>query len=110
MKQILSKLLRNEELTQQETKPVMLNITEEKYPATQIASMLSMIQMPGDIPVATVGVGSGGAKNAGILAVEILALSDPALLEKLNQYRVKIAEKVNAMDEKLQETVKEELG
>ena len=73
-------------------------------------SMLSMIQMPGDIPVATVGVGSGGAKNAGILAVEILALSDPALLEKLNQYRVKIAEKVNAMDEKLQETIKEELG
>ncbi len=73
-------------------------------------SMLSMIQMPGDIPVATVGVGSGGAKNAGILAVEILALSNPELLEKLNQYRVKIAEKVNAMDEKLQETIKEELG
>ena len=36
-------------------------------------SMLSMIQMPGDIPVATVGVGSGGAKNAGILAVEMEA-------------------------------------
>ena len=47
MKQILTKLLHNEELTQQETKQVMLNITEEKYPAAQISAMLSMIQMRG---------------------------------------------------------------
>ena len=41
-------------------------------------SLLSMVQMPGDVPVATVGVGSGGARNAGLLAVQILALADPA--------------------------------
>ena len=42
-------------------------------------SLLSMVQMPGDVPVATVGVGGGGARNAGLLAVQILALADPAL-------------------------------
>ena len=40
-----------------------------------------MVQMPGDVPVATVGVGSGGARNAGLLAVQMLALADPALQE-----------------------------
>ena len=47
MKQILSKLLHNEELTQEETKKVMLEITEEKYPAAQVSAMLAMIQMRG---------------------------------------------------------------
>ncbi len=47
MKQILSKLIHNEELTQEETKKVMLDITEEKYPAAQVSAMLAMIQMRG---------------------------------------------------------------
>lgn len=47
MKKILSKLLHNEELTQEETKKVMLDITEEKYPAAQVSAMLAMIQMRG---------------------------------------------------------------
>lgn len=66
-------------------------------------SMLSMIQMPGDIPVATMGVGSGGAKNAGLFAIQILSLSNTELKDKLVQYRIKLVEKVEAMDEKLQE-------
>ena len=45
-------------------------------------SLLSIVQMPGDVPVATVGVGGGGPRNAGLLAVQILALADPALQEK----------------------------
>ncbi len=73
-------------------------------------SMLSMIQMPGDIPVATVGVGSGGAKNAGLLAIQIMALFNPELLEKLKAYRVKIAEKISTMDAALQQKIQEELG
>ena len=42
-------------------------------------SLLSMVQMPADVPVATVAVGMGGPRNAGILAVQILAVSDPSL-------------------------------
>lgn len=52
-----------------------------------IDAMLSMVQMPGGIPVATVGVGSNGAKNAAILAAQILALSDDAVAQKLAAYR-----------------------
>ena len=50
-------------------------------------SLLSMVQMPGDVPVAVVGVGGGGARNAGLLAVQMLALADPALQEKYTAYK-----------------------
>jgi 5-(carboxyamino)imidazole ribonucleotide mutase len=52
-------------------------------------SLLSIVQMPTGVPVATVGI--DGAKNAALLAVEILALHDSKLVEKLNQYREKRA-------------------
>ena len=55
-------------------------------------SLLSMVQMPTGIPVATVAI--GGAQNAAILAVEILALADPALAQKLVDYRKEQAEKI----------------
>jgi len=50
-------------------------------------ALLSTVQMPGGIPVATMGIGSAGARNAGLLAVQILAAFDPALREKVRQYR-----------------------
>jgi 5-(carboxyamino)imidazole ribonucleotide mutase len=52
-----------------------------------VDALLSIVQMPGGIPVATVGVGSNGSKNAAVLAAEILALSDDAVAEKLAAYR-----------------------
>jgi 5-(carboxyamino)imidazole ribonucleotide mutase len=52
-----------------------------------VDALLSMAQMPGGIPVATVGVGSNGAKNAAVLAAEILALGDDAVADKLREYR-----------------------
>ena len=55
-------------------------------------AMLSIIQMPPGIPVATVGV--NGAQNAAILAAEMLALSDPALAEKLRAYKGGLKEKI----------------
>lgn len=55
-------------------------------------SLLSMVQMPTGIPVATVAI--GGAKNAGILAAEILALGDEALAAKLDDYRQEQADKI----------------
>lgn len=56
-------------------------------------SLLSIVQMPGGIPVASLAVGTAGAKNAGLYAVAILATSDPELAEKLQQFRVKQTEK-----------------
>jgi 5-(carboxyamino)imidazole ribonucleotide mutase len=52
-----------------------------------VDALLSMVQMPGGIPVATVGVGSHGAKNAAVLAAQILALSDKDVAAKLHEYR-----------------------
>ncbi|MBC7351610.1 MAG: 5-(carboxyamino)imidazole ribonucleotide mutase [Thermogutta sp.] len=71
-------------------------------------SLLSMVQMPGDIPVATVGVGSGGPRNAGLLAIAILALSDTKLAEKLKDFRKRLVEKVTARDQSLQSKINEE--
>jgi len=50
-------------------------------------SLLSIVQMPGGVPVATLAIGPAGAKNAGILAAQILALSDPDLAARLAAWR-----------------------
>lgn len=50
-------------------------------------SLLSIVQMPGGVPVATLAIGEAGAANAGILAAQILALSDPALADRLSAFR-----------------------
>ena len=65
-------------------------------------SLYSIVQMPSGIPVATVAI-NGGA-NAGILAVKILATSNPSLLEQLKGYAQRQADAVREKDQKLQET------
>ena len=65
-------------------------------------SLLSMVQMPSGIPVATVAI--NGGKNAGILAAKILATSDAALLEKLEAYSEEMKDQVVEKDNRLQET------
>ncbi len=57
-------------------------------------SLLSIVQMPGGVPVATLAIGEAGAANAGILAAQILALSDPALAERLSAFRTAQTESV----------------
>ena len=57
-------------------------------------ALLSTAQMPGGVPVACMAVGKAGAKNAGLLAVEILALEDPGLAKKLADLRAKMAREV----------------
>ena len=59
-------------------------------------SLLSMVQMPKGIPVATFAIGDAGSANAGLFAVSVLALSDNALAEKLRQFRAKQVESVAA--------------
>ena len=64
-------------------------------------ALLSTVQMPGGIAVATVGIGSGGATNAALLAAQILARKDPAVREKLLADRAKRRQKVVAADQEL---------
>ncbi len=59
-------------------------------------SLLSVVQMPGGVPVATVAI--GGAKNAGLLAIQILATGDPDLSRKLETYKAELQELVRDMD------------
>jgi phosphoribosylaminoimidazole carboxylase PurE protein len=64
-------------------------------------SLLSTVQMPKGIPVATVAIGSAGAENAAILAAQILALSDPALARKLTSLKREMEGRVTAANRKL---------
>lgn len=57
-------------------------------------ALLSTVQMPPGVPVATVAIGKPGATNAGVLAVQMLALGDPALTERLATYKKTLEEKV----------------
>lgn len=63
-------------------------------------ALLSTVQMPGGVPVATMGIGAAGAKNAGLLAVEILGSFDTSLREKLRAFR---AEQGDAVERKAAE-------
>ena len=65
-------------------------------------ALCSTVQMPGGVPVATMAIGRAGARNAGIFAVQILALENAVLAERLNAYREKMAQDVDAKDRILQ--------
>ncbi|MBI9018025.1 MAG: 5-(carboxyamino)imidazole ribonucleotide mutase [Phycisphaerae bacterium] len=65
-------------------------------------ALLSTVQMPPGIPVATVGVGSAGAKNAALLAVQMMGIADKTLAEKMAQYKKDMADTVIAKNAKLQ--------
>jgi len=67
-------------------------------------SLLSTANMPPGVPVATVGI--GGAKNAGILAAQMLAVSDNELMNKLEEYKRKLENMVSEMNEELKNSLK----
>ena len=69
--------------------------------ADGLDALLSTVQMPGGVPVATVAVGKAGARNAAVLAAEIIALSDEALAERLRAARAAQAAAVAAADREL---------
>lgn len=72
------------------TRPV-IGVPIPSSPLNGLDSLLSTVQMPGGIPVATVALGNGGAQNAGLLAISILALNDDTLNTKLVDYRKEMA-------------------
>lgn len=65
-------------------------------------ALLSTVQMPPGVPVATVSIGKPGATNAGVLAAQILALGDPAMASRLDAYKRKLAERVDQAAARLQ--------
>ncbi len=65
-------------------------------------SLLSIVQMPGGVPVSSLAI--NGAKNAALLAVQILATSDPALHEQMLDYKQELIAKVEGMDERVQQS------
>ncbi len=83
------------------TLPV-IGIPMEGGSLSGLDALLSTVQMPGGIPVAAVAIGRAGARNAGLLAVQILALSDAGLRRKLREHRLRMAAEVQAKDRKLQ--------
>lgn len=66
-----------------------------------VDSLLSIVQMPGGVPVATVAIGTAGATNAGLLAAEILGAFDEKIAEKLALYRKEMAQKVMESSDQL---------
>lgn len=68
-----------------------------------IDSLLSMVQMPPGVPVATVAIGAAGARNAAVLAAQVLALNDPDLNDALKNFKRKQAESVDNKNQALRE-------
>jgi phosphoribosylaminoimidazole carboxylase PurE protein len=69
-------------------------------------ALLATVQMPAGVPVATVAVGKAGARNAGLLAVQILALSDAPLAEKLGKFKDSLVDSSREKNKKLQEKLR----
>ncbi|APG23844.1 MAG: 5-(carboxyamino)imidazole ribonucleotide mutase [Syntrophotalea acetylenica] len=71
-------------------------------PLNGVDALYAIVQMPAGIPVATTAIGRTGARNAALLAAQILALSDPTLSEKLLAFRERMACEIEEKDQKLQ--------
>ena len=82
------------------TLPV-IGVPIDSSPLKGVDALLSTVQMPAGIPVATMAVGKAGARNAGILAVQILALGDSTLRAKLGRYKKKLAKGVEEKERTL---------
>ncbi len=85
-----------------ETTLPVIGVPIGSSPLQGFDSLLSTAQMPGGVSVATMAIGKAGAKNAGLLAVQILALGDAKLTQKLDQYKKDMAKQVEAKNRKLQ--------
>jgi len=85
------------------TRPV-IGVPIDSSALKGLDALLSTVQMPPGVPVATVSIGKPGATNAGILAAQILAVGDSTIAAKLVEYKKSLAEKVERAAARLQET------
>ena len=77
-----------------QTQLPVIGVPVESKALNGLDSLLSIVQMPGGVPVATVAIGKAGAKNAGLLAVSIIALQDPDVASALRLFRKKQTDSV----------------
>lgn len=84
-----------------ETTLPVIGVPIDSSPLNGLDSLLATVQMPGGVPVASMAIGKAGAKNAGIFAAEILALSDDAIRQALKDYRKAQAKQVEAKAKKI---------
>jgi 5-(carboxyamino)imidazole ribonucleotide mutase len=82
----------------------VLGVPVESKALSGMDSLLSIVQMPAGVPVATVSV--GGARNAGLLAVRVLAAGDPALLERMRAFQEALAQSARDKDAALQDRLR----
>ncbi|WP_448382429.1 5-(carboxyamino)imidazole ribonucleotide mutase [Desulfosoma sp.] len=92
-------------LASKTTLPV-IGVPIDSSPLKGMDALLSTVQMPPGIPVATMAIGKGGARNAALFAVQILALSNEALSEGLRRYKADMASEVLAKNEKIEASVR----
>jgi 5-(carboxyamino)imidazole ribonucleotide mutase len=76
------------------TRLPVLGVPVESHALKGMDSLLSIVQMPGGVPVGTLAIGKAGAINAGLLAAQIVALADPALAQRIETWRAAQTESV----------------
>lgn len=79
----------------------VIGVPIDSSPLSGLDALLSTVQMPPGVPVSTMGVGKSGATNAALLAVQILALADGDLAQKLGDYKVKLEHTVGEKSKKV---------
>ena len=90
-------------VTAAETTLPVIGVPIDSSPLSGFDALLSTVQMPPGVPVATMGVGKSGATNAGLFAVLILALSDAGLASRLTEYKAQLEKNVAEKSRKVQE-------
>ena len=83
----------------------VIGVPIDSSPLKGMDALLSTSMMPAGIPVATMGIGKAGASNAAVLVAQILARSDKSLVEKLHEYKKRLAKGVEKKDAELQKTL-----
>lgn len=83
------------------TRPV-IGVPIDSSALKGLDALLSTVQMPPGVPVATVAIGKPGATNAGVLAAQMIALADPAVADRLREYKRQLEDKVEAAAERLE--------
>ena len=90
-------------VTAAETTLPVIGVPIDSSPLSGLDSLLSTVQMPPGVPVATMGVGKSGATNAGLFAVQILAVGDEKLGKKLAEYKEQLEKSVAEKSKRVQE-------
>jgi phosphoribosylaminoimidazole carboxylase PurE protein len=90
-------------VTAAETTLPVIGVPIDSSPLSGFDALLSTVQMPPGVPVATMGVGKSGATNAAIFAVQVLALADEGLAKKLREYKEQLEKAVAEKSRKVQE-------